>query len=193
MKKDSIEIKTLLENVKDLLSSTLKKNNTEHEEVKNFVTYQNEAEQRPSSSVLSRASSKSTKEVFEISEPLIGSNSMKLNDYLSQHSNSFEGVSSTSFQTLDKIAPINSTPKSKREKAIDTSSVYSIDYTSDIESVQDSFFELPKEQSLIKPKTGLIIIFFLIWVISSYRNVKINQVKFSKIQITKHDFQKVKF
>ena len=155
MKKDSMEIKTLLENVKDLLSSTLKKNNTENEEIINIVSYPNDAEQRPSSSILSRASSKSTKDVFEISEPIIGSNSMKLNDYLSQHSNSFEGVSSTSFQKFEKIVvPVNSTPKTKKEKIVDTSSVYSIDYTSDIESIQDSFFELPQEKSLLKLKTG---------------------------------------
>ena len=152
MKKDSMEIKTLLENVKDLLSSTLKKNSSE---LSNLVTSSKESESRLLSS---RASGRSKKDIVDLSEPQIGSNSVKLNDYLSQHSNnSLEEISSASFRTFEKIMPVNSTPKSRWEKQNDTSSVYSIDYTSDIESIHDSLFEVTKEQSLPTQKPGLLL------------------------------------
>ena len=138
MKKDSMEIKTLLENVKDLLSSTLKKNKTDTL----LKISSNDSESRSIS-----------KTRLDFSEPQMRSNSEKLNDYLSQHSDSFERTSS-SFPSFEKIKPVNSTPKSKGEKEADISSLYSIDYTSDVESIHDSLFEITKAESLSKQNSG---------------------------------------
>ncbi|XP_066934578.1 coiled-coil domain-containing protein 158-like isoform X2 [Clytia hemisphaerica] len=113
------EIKSLLEDVRGLLSSTLKKSSSSRKK-------------SPNSPRSPRQRSKADDKWLTNSLKL-GRNSEKLNEYL----NSFD-QNSTSGSVVGASSPMNSTPNGRTRKKVtieeDQSSVYSFDYTTDEES-----------------------------------------------------------
>ena len=118
------EIKSLLEDVRGLLSSTLKKSPP--------------SKKSPRSPRSPRARQRKKVDDKWLTDSLkLGRNSEKLNEYL----NSFD-QNSTSASLVDNVvqsfSPMNSTPNGKSRKKVtideDQSSVYSFEYTTDDDS-----------------------------------------------------------